>query len=133
LPSFIAALLLIAHGLVHASFISPRPPDKPGAPQWPFDLSRSRVLTPLGLGSGASRGIGIGLLVVTVAGYVVAALALLGILPALFVPGIVAGSAASLVMLALFFHPWLVLGVVIDIVLLWAVLLNGWRADGVAP
>jgi hypothetical protein len=130
-PSIIVALLLIAHGLVHLSYISPRPPDKPGAPQWPFELARSWVLTPLGLGAGLTRAVGVVLLVIVVSGYAAAAVATLGILPGLFVPGIVAGSVASLGMLGLFFHPWLMLGLVIDAVLLWAVLLNGWRPDGV--
>jgi hypothetical protein len=126
LPSLLAALFLAAHGLVHASFISPRPPDRPGAPQWPFDVGRSWLLTPLGLRVPVTRGIGIVLLVVVVGGYLAAALATLGVLPALFVPGVVAGSVASIVMLALFFHPWLVAGFAIDAVLLWAVMINGW-------
>jgi len=31
-------LFLIAHGLIHAAYLVPRPPD---AAQWPFDLSRT--------------------------------------------------------------------------------------------
>ncbi|HYO44341.1 MAG TPA: hypothetical protein VES19_14180 [Candidatus Limnocylindrales bacterium] len=127
MPSLVAALLLAAHGLVHLSFVSPRPPAKPGAPLWPFDLGRSWLLTPPGLSSAATRAIGIVLLVAVLAGYLAAILGVIGTLPALFVPGIVVGSVASIVMLALFFHPWLVFGFVIDAVLLWAVLINGWR------
>jgi hypothetical protein len=130
LPSLLAALFLAAHGLVHAGFLSPRPPDKPGAPQWPFDLGRSWLLTPLGLRAPVMRAIGIALIVIVVAGYLAAALAMLGGLPALFVPGVVAGSVASIVLLALFFHPWLVAGFAIDAVLLWAVLANGWVPAG---
>jgi hypothetical protein len=33
--------------------------------------------------------------------------------------------------LVLFFHPWLVLGMAIDLVLLWAVLVNGWEATAI--
>jgi fructose-specific phosphotransferase system IIC component len=76
------------------------------------------------------RAIGIALIVIVVAGYLAAALAMLGGLPALFVPGVVAGSVASIVLLALFFHPWLVAGFAIDAVLLWAVLANGWVPAG---
>lgn len=129
--SIVVALLLAAHGLVHALFLSPRPPDEPEAAEWPFDLTRSWVLAPLGFLPRAMRTFGVALLVVLVAGYVAAAVGLLGILPALFVPGIVVGSVGSLVMLGLYFHRWLLLGVAIDIVLLWAVLLNGWRPDGI--
>ncbi len=127
MPALVVALLLVAHGLIHVSFLSPAPPAKAGGPQWPFDLTRSRLLATLGLGSGAARAIGTALIVVTVAGYVIAALAFVGITPATWFTGaVVAGSAASIVLLVLFFHPWLVLGLVIDAVLLWAVLLNGW-------
>jgi hypothetical protein len=127
LPSLLLALFVVAHGLVHASFLSPAPPLKPGAPQWPFDLASSWALTPLGLDAPATRAVGIVLLVAVLAGYAVAALALTRIVPAAaFVPGIVAGSVASILMLGLFFHPWLVLGFVIDAALLWAVLAAGW-------
>lgn len=128
MPSLLVALALVAHGLIHASFVSPAPPPKPGAPQWPFDLAHSWVLTPLGLGATVTHAVGVVLLVVILAGYVVAALSVIGLLPAgAFVPGIVVGSVASIAMLGLFFHPWLVLGLVIDAALLWAVLAGGWR------
>ena len=130
MASIVAALLLAAHGLVHASFLSPRPPDRPGAPQWPFELGHSWLLTPMGLRPAVTRGIGIALLIVVIGGYLAAVIAMLGVLPALFAPGVVAGSVASIVLLALFFHPWLVLGFVIDAVLLWAVLANGWAPPG---
>ena len=127
LPSFVIAVLLAAHGLVHASFVSPAPPASAGGPQWPFDLAHSRLLAPIGLGPAATRAIGIALLVVVLAGYAAAALSVVGILPgALFVPAVVAGSVASGAMLVVFFHRWLVLGLVIDALLLWAVLAAGW-------
>jgi hypothetical protein len=64
---------------------------------------------------------------VTIAAFLTAALALIGIAPATWFTGlVVAGSVASIVLLVLFFHPWLVLGLVIDAVLLWAALINGW-------
>jgi hypothetical protein len=126
-PAVVLALFLVAHGLIHASFLSPAPPAKPGGPQWPFDLARSRVLAPFGLRSGVARAIGTVLVAVTVAAFLTAALALIGIAPATWFTGlVVAGSVASIVLLVLFFHPWLVLGLVIDAVLLWAALINGW-------
>jgi hypothetical protein len=134
LPTLIAALLLVAHGLVHAFFLIPQPPEKPGSPAWPFSLDRSWVLAPLGVGARTARIIGIALLVVLVAGYGVGAVALVDWLPAgVFAPAITVGSVASLAMLALFFHPWLGLGFAIDIVLLWAVLANGWQPPVPAP
>ena len=126
MPSFVIALFLAAHGLLHASFVSPTPPATAGGPQWPFSLAHSWLLGPLGLDA-AAKPIGIALLVVVLAGYLIAALSVVGILPApLFVPAVVAGSVASAVMLVLLFHPWLVLGLLIDAVLLWSVLANGW-------
>ena len=132
MPAIVIALLLVAHGLVHALCVSPRPPDKPGAAQWPFDLAHAPALTRLGFGVGALRAIGGALLVVAVAGFGLAALGLLGFVPSLFLPAIVVGAGASIVMLVLFFNHRLALGLVIDAVLLWAVLANGWRPDGVA-
>jgi hypothetical protein len=127
LPSFVIALLLAAHGLLHASFVSPAPPATAGGPQWPFDLAHSRLLSPAGLGASATRAIGIALLAVVLAGYLAAALSVVGILPgSLFVPAVVAGSVASAAMLVVFFHRWLVFGLLIDAVLLWAVLVTGW-------
>jgi hypothetical protein len=34
------AAFLLAHGAIHAGFVSRRPPAKPGALPWPFDLDR---------------------------------------------------------------------------------------------
>ena len=128
MPALIVAAFLVAHGLVHASFVAPRPPATASGPAWPFDLATSWILTPLGVGEGPLRLVGIALLVLVVVGFVAAALATVGVAPAaLFVPGIVAASVASVAMLAVFFNAWLVLGIVIDGVLLWATLANGWR------
>lgn len=125
--------LLLAHGLIHASYLSPRPPATAGGPAWPFELERSRLLAALGFRGAIPRPLGLALVALTVAGYALAAGALLGILPAgLWTGGIVAGSVASLALLGVFFHPWLVLGIVIDAVLLYGTLLAGW-APGALP
>lgn len=127
MPGIVVALALGAHALIHASFLAPRPAPAPGAPAWPFMLERSWALGMMGL-EGAGRPFGVLLVVVIVGAYAAAALAFLQVLPqAVFVPGVVAGSLASVVLLAVFFHPWLVLGFAIDAVLLWAVLVNGWK------
>ena len=68
------------------------------------------------------------LVAATVAGYALAALAALGVLPTAIWPAAVAiGSVASLGLLAASFHPWLAVGVVIDLALLWSSLVVGWR------
>ena len=129
--SWLPAILLLAHGLIHASFISPRPPATAGGPEWPFELSRSWLLSPLGLDGEASRAVGLLLLVVTVVAFSVAAASAAGIwAQPLFVPAVGAGATASLALLVLFFHPWLVLGIAIDAVLLWAAFVARWTPQG---
>ena len=94
---------------------------------WPFELGRSWLLSPIGMGPGVTRSIGIALVVATLGGFGVAAIAALGVAPAgLWPVGVIVGAVASLATLGLFFHPWLVLGLGIDLVLLWAVLVAGW-------
>jgi hypothetical protein len=132
--SWLLGLFLVAHGLIHASFVSPRPPATAGGPAWPFDLGHSWALSPLGLEGDAGRLLGVALIGLTLVGFVVAAGGAVGILGSnLFVPGVVVGSVASLVLLVAFFHPWLVLGVAIDVALLWVVLVARWSPQGGFP
>jgi hypothetical protein len=124
---------LLAHAAIHAGFLSPRPQPAAGGPAWPFELSRSWLLTPLGFDGQIARLVGIALVAATVAGFALAAVATLGVLPAgLWAPAGVVGTVASLGLLLLFFHPWLVLGVGIDVVLLWALLAVRWTPDWLA-
>lgn len=133
MPSLLVIAFLVAHGLIHASFLQPAPTPKSGAPIWPFDLTHSWLLSPAGVDAPMTRLIGIALLVIVIAGYAAAALAVAGIGSAsLFVPGILAGSAASLLMLALFFDLWFLLGSAIDVALIGAVVMAGWRPGATA-
>lgn len=123
----VAAGLLIGHGLIHLGFVSPRPAAAPGAPPWPFDLTRSWLLNAVGAPESAARAIGWALVAVIVVAFGVAALASLEWLPAgWFGAASVVGAAASLVLLATFFHVWLIVGVAVDLVLLWGVIAAGW-------
>jgi len=129
--TWLFALFLAAHALIHASFVAPRPPVSAGGPEWPFDLAHSWMLSPLGLDGDASRLLGIALIGFTIIGFGVAALSTVGAFgEGVFAAGIVAGSVASILLLALFFHPWLVLGIGIDVVILWAVLVARWSPQG---
>ncbi len=66
----------------------------------------------------------------TLAGYGLAALATLGLLPSwTWDPAVALGSLASLALLVLCFHPWLVVGVAIDLLLLWVALVAAWYPD----
>jgi hypothetical protein len=122
----------VAHAAIHFGFVSPAPAPAAGAPPWPFDLTRSWLLTPLGMDGSLTRTLGVGLLLVLVLGYAAATLVMMGILPErLFAATIIVGAIASLLLLALFFHPWLVLGVVIDVALLYLVLRTSWAPQRV--
>jgi hypothetical protein len=126
------AAFLLAHGAIHAGFVSPRPPVTAGGPAWPFTLDRSWLLAPLGVGPEVARLLGLALFAATMGGFASAAIAALGILPAALWPaGVAVGAVASLALLLLFFHPWLLLGIAIDLVLLWAVLIADWAPEGV--
>jgi hypothetical protein len=114
------ATFYVLHGAIHTGYVSARPAQTPGAPQWPFDLDRSLVLTPLGANA-TTRALGCGLLVVVLAGYLAGSLATLRLLPREAAePSIAIGSSASLVLLAIYFHRYLSVGVAIDLALLWA-------------
>jgi len=89
--------------------VTPAPPATPGGPTWPFDLTRSWLLSPVGVDGSVLR--------------------VVGLAQTFFAIGIAVGSVASLALLVLFFHPWLVLGVLIDIGLLWAVMAR-WSGLG---
>lgn len=127
----ILALFLAAHGLIHGSFISPAPARTADGPEWPFELTRSWLVTGLQLDPALVRPFGAGLALTATALLVLAGMATAGwLVPTSWWTGLaVAGAATSLVTLLLFFHPWLVLGVLIDVVLLWSVIGAGWTPD----
>lgn len=128
LGTWILAGFLVAHGLVHVMFVTPSPATAPGATEWPFDMTRSWLVTGVGLDLNLVRMVGIALVGVVVLGFVLAGLSTAAIL----VPSswwqalVVVSAAASVFLLALFFSPQLVLGVAIDAVLLWVALGSIW-------
>ena len=131
-PRLLVAALLLGHALIHLGFVSPRPPATAGGPAWPFELSRSWLLDALGAGSDLNRLVGTALIAVTVAGFALAVLAAVGVMPTLWAAGIAAGAVGSLGVLVLFFHPWLTLGLAIDLALLWVVLVARWTPESLA-
>jgi hypothetical protein len=123
----VVAAFLLGHAAIHASFLTPRPAATAGGPEWPFDLGHSWLLSPLGLDADATRMLGLGLIAVILAGFAVAAIAAIGILPeGIWNGAVVLGSLASIALLALFFHPWLVIGFAIDGGLIWLALASRW-------
>ena len=124
----LVAAFLVAHALIHLSYLTPAPPRTAGGPEWPFEMARSWAVTSMGLDASLVRILGTALAVVTIALLVAAGLATMGwLIPAGWWPTLVIGGAiASILTLALFFHPWILLGFVIDAALLWAVLVANW-------
>jgi hypothetical protein len=122
------AAFLLAHGLIHASFLSPTPPQTAAGPEWPFEMSRSWLVTGMGVDPTLVRLLGIVLIAISLAAFALAALSTVGVLvpSASWAALVIVGAAASLTQLAFFFHPWLVLGLLIDAVLLWAVTVQQW-------
>ena len=134
IPRLLIAGLLLGHALIHAAYLSPRPPVTAGGPEWPFELHSSWLLGRLGVDGEASRLLGIALVALTIGGFALAALAVAGIVPSgSWTAGVTVGAMASLGLLVLFFHPWLALGVVIDVGLLWFVLASRWTPAALAP
>ena len=124
----LVAGFLLAHAAIHVAFIAPPPPATADGPAWPFALDRAWPVTRLGVGPALMRSLALALVTMTIAGFALAALAALGVLPtAIWTAAIVIGSIASLGLLATCFHPWLLLGVAIDLALLWSSLVAGWQ------
>ena len=125
-------LFLLAHGLIHLSYLAPAPSPGAGRPDWPFDMANSWLVTSLGMSPDLIRPLGTLLVVVVAVTLGAAGLATLGVL----VPQewwrtlVIAGAIVSAVTLAIFFHPWIVLGFVIDGVLLYFVVVQGWQPFG---
>jgi hypothetical protein len=116
-------LFLMAHGLIHASYLTPAPSG--AGPSWPFDLGRSALLG--ALGEPTLRVLGTGLAAVTIATFLLAGVAFLWLgMGDGWVALAIAGSVASLLLLVIFWHPWLALGVAIDLALLWLLGVARW-------
>jgi hypothetical protein len=117
-------LFLVAHGLIHVSYLAPTPPDAGSG--WPFNLGRPALLG--ALGQPALQMVGVGLALIAIAGLVAAGLGWLGLFGAngWWAPVAIAGSVASVLLLVIFFHPWIVLGIAIDLILIWALGVAGW-------
>lgn len=127
----LVAGFLLAHAAIHVGFIAPAPAATADGQAWPFATDRAWPATRLGVDHSLLRWLVVALVAVTIAGYALAALTAIEVLPTAIWPAAIAiGSVASLGLLAACFHPWLVLGVVIDVALLWSCLVVGWQPWG---
>jgi hypothetical protein len=126
----VIALILIAHGLVHAGLAAAPDPKDPDNKAGAFFTSakRSWLLLKLGLSPITIQWIGIGLVSLATLGFVLAGLGIFG------VPGLdtiwrviaIVSAAISLLLLILFWHRWLVVGILIDLVILAELLWINW-------
>jgi hypothetical protein len=123
---FIVAALLVMHGAMHLSFFMP---------DWyyevrgdmPFDLTRSTVLSSIGLDSGLWQPLGIVLVALAFGGLIVGAASLVKLLPPRYgLPAMAVGAIASLASIVVFYHPWLIVGILVDGAILAGVAVGEW-------
>ena len=86
------------------------------------------------VGSDTTRPLALALVATTIAGFVLAALSVIGVVPAgVWLPAIAIGSISSMGLLVACFHPWLALGIGIDVALIWAGFAAGWSPTASDP
>lgn len=109
-------LFLIAHGLIHASYITPKPDD----PKYPFAFDKSWFANIVG---GIAKPIGICLTLLTIACFAIVGLGVLGVVDIVdsWKTLFTVGAASSTVLLGLFYRPWLTFGFVINAILVYGV------------
>ena len=126
----ILGIFLIGHGIAHGGLASaPDPSESDSTPGAFFtQKGRSRLFQYLDLDPVLVQRIGIGLAGISIVGFILTGMGVLG------VPGLdmiwqglaLISAVASLILLILFWHPWIILGVVIDIGLILLAVLNSW-------
>lgn len=121
----ILGIFLLFHGLIHLAYVAPAPAD----PNYPFDLNKSWLIASTGIDVGTIRLLGMVFAALTAIGFLLAALATMGIIvpQTWWQPLTVTAALASLVLLFLGWHNWLLLGVAIDVLLLVAVFVLHWQ------
>ena len=120
MSKLLVAGFLLAHGAIHAAFLSPAPPASANGPAWPFQLDQSAILSPLGASPDVLRPLGIALVALVLGAFGAAALGVVGVAPqGLVGPAVVMGAVVSVALLILYFHVWVLFGIVIDLGILW--------------
>jgi hypothetical protein len=110
----LVGLFLVAHGLVHLLYLTPKPEEDQS---YPFVPETRWITSALGLEPALAKTFARALAVITAVAFVVAGCALI-VNAAIWQPAVVFASSISLVLLLLFFHPWLLVGIGIDIVII---------------
>lgn len=114
----LVGLFLVAHGLVHLLYLTPRPEADRSYPFVPETRSIAKVL---GMEPRTAKGFAAALAVATAVAFGLAGCALI-VNAAIWQPAAVVASSISLLLMVLFFHPWLLIGIAIDIVIIASVI-----------
>ena len=122
------AALLVAHGLIHSSYLVPAPAVTDGPP-WPFSLDRSWLLRRLGMASDHMMALGRAITIASVAGLVLSGVGVLAG-ASWWLPVTIVAAAVSLAQLVVWFHWWLPVGIAIDVALLVALGGGLWAPSG---
>ena len=104
--SLLLALFLVVHASIHIGYVC--------GPAWPFVATDPWLVTVLGANPDTVRAVGIGLVLVTFAAFLLAAVAATGLVRSLWRPLVVIASGASAIVLLLFVTPWTLPGLAID-------------------
>jgi hypothetical protein len=130
LGTWLLAAFLLGHGLVHVMFAVPAPaaPAPAGGMEYPFDVNQSWLVTSRIADVATVRVLVWALVVVTVVGYLLAALSTVGFVvsTSLWPMLVVVATAASAGLLVIGLAPALALGIAIDIVLLAVIFTSTW-------
>lgn len=131
LGTWLLAVFLLGHGLVHVMFAVPAPaaPAPSGGLEYPFDVTRSWLVTGHVADVGLVRALVFALVAATVIGYTLTALATVGVVvPSELWPTLlVASTLASGALMVIGLGPVLALGIAIDVALLLVVVSAAWR------
>ena len=121
-------ILLIAHGLVHASLAAAPNPAVPDAKPLAFFTTpeRSWLFSRINLNPALVKWIGLILVGLATLGFILAGIGILtsGGLYSIWRPCTAFSSIVSLLLLILFWHPWLPVGILIDLAALAVIIWN---------
>ncbi len=119
--SLLFALFLVVHGGIHIGYLCSR--------SWPFQAGDPWLVTSFGASADTVGSVAAVLVLMAFFAFLLAGLAVAGIVVprAVWAPLIVLGSVASAIVLVVYITLGTVPGVVVDALLVWAVLVAGWR------
>ncbi len=110
----IVGLFLIAHGLVHLLYVTPRPKDDPS---YPFVPEARWIARAVGIAPATAKTVAGVMALLSAVLFAIAGIAALAD-ASMWQPTAVVASVTSLVLMLLFFHPWLLIGVAIDVAII---------------